>query len=107
MTPELLLAPFSDKGKEVSLGFCLELILGLKTEKQVEQLGTNGDRVCDRCCWHRSYCLWPPEGVCQKSCNHCAAQKIICTVDGDWVANWKWRDHPEGLRPQKKGQVEI
>jgi len=32
MTPELLLAPFTDKGKEVSTGCFLELILELKTE---------------------------------------------------------------------------
>jgi len=32
MMLEPLLAPFTDKGKEVSTGFFLELIPGLKTE---------------------------------------------------------------------------
>jgi len=32
MTPEPLLAPFTDKGKEVSPGILPELILELKTE---------------------------------------------------------------------------
>jgi len=37
-----LLAPFTNKGKEVSLGFCLELILELKTENRWNNLGPTG-----------------------------------------------------------------
>jgi len=84
--------------------WCPELKL-----KQVEQLGTKGDWVCNQCQWHNSYCVWPPEGVHQKSCNQCAAQKIVCTVAGMWVSNRKWWDQSgaEGLQPQKKSQVEV
>src|SRR5882724_13184963 len=55
------------------------------------------------------YCVWPPEGVCQKSCNQCAAQKIPCAIDGVRVSNWKWWDQSraEGSRPWKKSRVEV
>src|SRR5882724_1161187 len=55
------------------------------------------------------YCIWPPEGVLQKSCDQCAAQKIPCAVNGIRVSNWKqWdRSGAEGSRPQKKSQVEV
>ena len=42
MTPEPLLAPFTDKGKEVSLGFCLELIPELKTNNRWNNSGPTG-----------------------------------------------------------------
>jgi len=44
-----------------------------------------------------------------KSCDHCAAQKIPCVIDGIWVSNWKWQDMlgAEGLRPQKRSRVEV
>jgi len=42
MTLEPLLAPFTNKGKEVSLGFCLELILELKTENRWNNSGPTG-----------------------------------------------------------------
>src|SRR5882724_2465082 len=53
------------------------------------------------------YCLWPPEGIRQKSCDHCAAQKSPCVVDGVWVSNWKHRSRAEGSRPQKRSRVEV
>jgi len=53
--------------------------------------------------------MWPPEGVWQKSCDHCAAQKMVCTVTRIWVSNWKWQDQSggEGSWPKKKIQVEV
>ena len=55
------------------------------------------------------YCVWPPEGECQKNCDQCVAQKIPCAIDGIQVSNWKWWDRSgaEGSRPQKKSRVEI
>src|SRR5882724_12465235 len=55
------------------------------------------------------YCIWPPEGVRQKSCNKCMAQKIPCTVNGVWVSNRKRWDRSEtgGLWHWKKSQVEV
>ena len=53
------------------------------------------------------YCLWPPEGVRQKSCNHCAVQKIPCTVDGVQVSNRKHWSRAEGSWPWKRGRVEV
>ena len=73
MTPEPLLAPFTEKGKEVSSGILSGIDTGTENRKQVEQ-------SCDPCLRHRSYCIWPLEGVRQKSCDQCAAQKIVCTV---------------------------
>src|SRR5882724_13424062 len=109
MTPEPLLAPFTEKGKEVSSGILSRVDTGTENRKQVEQSGTNGERSCDRCLWHRSYCIWPQEGVRQKSCDQCVAQKIVCTVTRVRVSNRKWRDRSgaEGSRPQKKSRVEV
>ena len=73
----------------------------------METLGTNGDQVCDRCHRHRSYCLWPLEGVRKKSCDHCSGQKLICTIDGERVSKRKWQDRAEGSRPRKKSRVEV
>ena len=53
------------------------------------------------------YCLWLLEGIWQKSCENCTAQKIPCTVDGVWVSNWKHRSRAEGFQPQKKSRVEV
>jgi len=55
MTPELLLAPFTNKGKKVGSSF-LEVILELKTK-------TAGAWICNQCKWNSSYGVWPPEGV--------------------------------------------
>src|SRR5882724_1101484 len=108
MTPEPLLAPFTEKGKEVSSGYS-RVDTRTENQKQVEQPGTNGEWSCDRYLQHRSYCIWPLEGVRQKSCDQCAAQKIVCTVSGVRVSNRKRRDRsgPEGSRPQKKSRVEV
>src|SRR5882724_8327262 len=108
MTPEPLLAPFTEKGKEVSYGYS-RVDTGTENRKQVEQPGTNGERSCDRCLRHRSYCIWPPEGVRQKSCDQCAVQKIVCMVAGVRVSNRERRDRSgaEGLRPRKKSRVEV
>jgi len=53
--------------------------------------------------------MWPPEGVQQKSCDHCVAQKMVCTVSSIRVSNWKWRDQSggEGSWPKKKSWVEV
>jgi len=53
--------------------------------------------------------MWLPEGVQQKLCDHCAAQKMVCTVNGIWVSNWKQRDQSGGvgLWPKKRSQVEV
>src|SRR5882724_12186184 len=109
MTPEPLLAPFTEKGKEVSSSILSGIDTGTENQKQVEQSGTNGERSCDRCLQHRSYCIWPPEGVRQKSCDQCAVQKIVCTVAGVRVSNRKRQDcsGAEGSRPQKKSRVEV
>jgi len=53
------------------------------------------------------YCLWPPEGIQQKSCDHCTAQKIPCMVDSIWVSNWKHQSRPEGSWPWKRSRVEV
>src|SRR5882724_6652446 len=109
MTPEPLLAPFTEKGKVVSSGILSGIDTGTENQTQVEQSGTNGERSCDRCLWHRSYCIWPLEGVRQKSCDQCAAQKIVCTVTGVQVSNRKrWdRSGAEGSWPQKKIQIGV
>ena len=75
----------------------------------MDQSGTNGDRSCNRCRQHQLYCIWPPEGVRQKSCDHCVGQKLPCTIDGIQVSNRKrWdRSREEGSRPQKKSRVEV
>src|SRR5882724_12150967 len=77
--------------------------------RQQEEPGTNGDRVCDWCQWHSQYCMWLPEGVHQKSCNHCTVQSIVCTVDGIQVSNQKQRDRlgAVGSWPKKRSQVEV
>ena len=108
MTPEPLLAPFTEKGKEVSSGYS-RVDTRTENQKQVEQPGTNGERSCDRYLRHRSYCIWPPEGVLQKSCNQCVVQKIVCTVAGVQVSNRKqWdRSGAEGSWPQKKIQIGV
>jgi len=53
--------------------------------------------------------MWPPEGIQQKSCDHCAGQKMVCTVGGIQVSNQKWQDQSggEGLWPKKKSWVEV
>jgi len=59
---------------------------------------------------HRREILAEPhrEGICQKSCDHCAAQKMVCTIAGIWVSNQKWWERlGEGLQPRKKSQVEV
>ena len=55
------------------------------------------------------YCIWLPEGVRQKSCDQCVAQKIPCTIDGIRVSNRKrWdRSGGEGSKPWKKSRVEV
>ena len=70
---------------------------------------TNGDRMCDQCQQHHSYCVWPPEGIHQKSCDQCMAQKIICMVAGVRVSNQKWQDwvEAEGSQPRKRSWVEV
>ena len=35
------------------------------------------------------------------------AQKIVCTVAGVWVSNWKQQEQSEGSWPQKKSRVEV
>ena len=88
----------------------LELTLELTLEmKQVEQPGSNGERPCNWCRQHHMYCLWPLEGIQQKSCDHCAAQKIPCAVNGIWVSNQKQQDRSraEGSQPQKRSRVEV
>src|SRR5882724_7629867 len=62
--------------------------------EQKEQPGTNGDQICDQCTRHGQYCVWLPEGVWQKSCDHCAALKMVCTISGIRVS-------------KKKSQVEV
>ena len=53
--------------------------------------------------------MWLPEGVHQKSCNHCTVQSIVCTVDGIQVSNQKQRDRlgAVGSWPKKRSQVEV
>jgi len=48
--------------------------------------------------------MWPPEGVCQKSCDHCAGQKMVCTVGGVQVPNGNSRIGQEerGHSPRKR-----
>jgi len=55
------------------------------------------------------YYIWPPEGMHQKSCDQCAAQKIPCVVDGVRVSNRERRDQSraEGSRPRKRSRVEV
>src|SRR5882724_5765733 len=53
------------------------------------------------------YCLWPPEGIWQKTCDHCTVQKIPCMVDSVWVSNQKHWSRAEGSRPQKRSRVEV
>ena len=45
----------------------------------------------------------------QKSCDHCAGQKLPCTIDGVRVSNQKRQDRSraEGSRPRKKSRVEV
>src|SRR5882724_1091306 len=43
MTPEPLLAPFTEKGKEVSSSILSRVDTGTENRKQVEQPGTNGE----------------------------------------------------------------
>src|SRR5882724_7867613 len=109
MTPEPLLAPFTEKGKEVSPGILSGIDTGTENRNQVEQSGTNGERSCDWCQQHQMYCVWLPEGVHQKSCDQCMAQKIPCVVAGVRVSNWKRRDRSEtgGSRRRKKSRVEV
>ena len=70
---------------------------------------TNRDHICHWCQCHRLYCLWPPEGAHQKTCDPCAMQKSPCTIQGVQVSNWKWQKQlgAEGLRLQKKSWVEV
>jgi len=61
------------------------------------EAGTNGDQLCNWCKHHSLYCLWPPESVHQKSCNHCAARKMVCLVQGEWVSKRKhWEPSEKG-----------
>ena len=55
------------------------------------------------------YCIWPLEGIRQKSSDQCAAQKIPCAINGVQVSNRKRQDRSraEGLRPRKKNRVEV
>ena len=50
-----------------------------------------------------------PKVYARKSCNHCAAQKLSCVVEGVRVSNRKWRDRSEtgGSRRRKKSRVEV
>src|SRR5882724_6340221 len=88
LMPDKLLAPFS---------------------RQVDtEGGTNGDQACDRCLWHRQYCVWPAEGAHQKSCDHCSLHKVVCTVSGGVQGcNWKTKGSArKGKRGLKRAQVE-
>ena len=107
MTPEKLLVPFMDKGKQVSTNW-LQIWYQNWKLRQREQPGTNGDWVCDWYEQHSQYCMWPPKGVCQKSCDHCACQKMVCTVGGVRVSKWKqWDQSGEGSQPKKRNWVEV
>src|SRR5882724_6008331 len=55
------------------------------------------------------YCIWPPEGIRQKCCDHCAAHKMVCTIGGIQVSNRKWWDWSgeERLWSKKKSWVEV
>ena len=75
----------------------------------MDQSRTNGEQSCNRCCRHRYYCRWLPEGAHQKSCDHCAGQKSSCAIDGKRVSNQKRRDQSraEWSRPRKKSRTEV
>jgi len=90
MTLEPLLAPFTDKGKEASTGLVLS-----RTGTNNRIGGDSRDQwraVLQPCIQHQLYCVWPPEVIRQKSCDHCAAQKLLCAVEGVRVSNRKRRD---------------
>jgi len=91
MTPEPLLAPFTDKVKEVSF-FFLGICSGTETRNRRSNPGPMGSSPATGANGTgHTVSVWPPEGICQKSCNHCAAQKIMCMVNGVQVSNWKQR----------------
>src|SRR5882724_11860505 len=75
--------------------------------EQKEQPGTNGDQICNQCTRHGLYCIWPPEGVQQKLCDYCAAQKMVCTVSRVRVSKWKQWELVEKGKPKKKSWVEV
>ena len=102
--PEKLLALFMDKGKQVNSNQ-LQIWYQNWNPRQREQPRTNGDQVCNQCEQYASYCIWLPEGVCQKLCDWCAVQKIICTISMVWVSKWKCWEPVEKRRPWKKSQV--
>src|SRR5882724_11335358 len=55
---------------------------------------------------HSTAC--PPQGIHQKSCDHCAGQKMVCTVRGIQVSKQKqWDWSGEGSQPKKKSWVEV
>jgi len=90
-TLEKLLVPFTNKGKQVSLK-----LSGNET----------GTEICNR----RN--SWGPMGTGRglpKSCDHCTAQKMVCTIAGIWVFNWKQQDKSggEGSQPKKNSWVEV
>jgi len=105
--PEPLLVPWKEKGPVVSIGFIVRISVELK--KLQMQAMTNGEHICNQCQCHGFYCLWPPEGAFQKTCDPCAVWKSPCTIQGVQVSNWKqWEQSgAEGSRPQKKSQVEV
>jgi len=59
-TPEKLLAPLTDKEKQVSLDLS-RMDTGTENRDSRKNPGPMG--TCDRCQWHVQYCMWPPEGV--------------------------------------------
>src|SRR5882672_6336425 len=69
---------------------------------------TNGEHQCDHCIRHKKYCVWPPEGSQQKSCDLCSFRKVVCTVNrGVWVCNRKIRSTAgKGKKPSKRAWVE-
>src|SRR5882672_7830566 len=69
-------------------------------------VGTNGDRICDRCIRHKTYCLWPPEGSRQKSCGVCSFSKVVCMVNkGTRVCDRKVKSG-KGKKSKKRARVE-
>src|SRR5882724_9199569 len=106
MMLEPLLAPFTDKGKEVST----RVVPGFDTGTNTETGGTFGDQRGSvlRLVHPAPVVLYLATCVHQKSCDQCVAQKIPCAVAGVRVSNWKQQDRSEagGSQCRKKSWVE-
>jgi len=97
MTLEPLLAPFTEKGKQVSTR-SFGMILELKTETG-RAAGDQWGAVLQLVPLHRSYCIWPLEVFARSLQQMCGTENCV-HGHGTWVSN-----RNDGITQEQKDRV--